>query len=123
MMKIFLLLIVFSFQAFAGSNAAMIIDKLISKDNYATEAWFARGLNPSPEVTVFLLNSATKEFLIKLKSLSTSQHSDNENLKSQVSQLVDQLPWEQLDTEEKEFMADVLAPAIESVGLNPWHIF
>ncbi len=28
-----------------------------------------------------------------------------------------------LNTEEKEFSADVLAPAIENVGLDPWKIF
>ena len=39
------------------------------------------------------------------------------------SKLVDNLPWYDLDTEEKEFLADVLAPAIESLGMNPWLIF
>ena len=101
----------------------MIIDELISKNNYSKEAWLARGLNPSPESTVLLLNSASKEFLVKLKGLSTNQTLNAAELKTQISQLVDQLPWGQLDTEEKEFMADVLAPAIQSVGLNPWHIF
>lgn len=40
-----------------------------------------------------------------------------------INQLVDELPWSDFDTEEKEFLADVLAPAIESMGFNPWTIF
>lgn len=36
-----------------------------------------------------------------------------------INGLVDDLPWFDLDTEEKEFLADVLAPAIKSAGFDP----
>ena len=96
-----------------------MIDKLLSQDNYANDAFLARGLNPSDAETIRELEAVTNIFLSTLKS--GLQVSDD--LKGFVSDLVDMLPWDDFDTEEKEFLADVLAPAIESVGLDPWKIF
>ena len=61
-------------------------------------------------------------FLTNLKRFTISEESTENKLK-QISNIVNGLPWNQLDTEEKEFMADVLAPAIQAVGFNPWTIF
>lgn len=100
----------------------MIIDTILKNDNYAASEWLKRGLNPSPDDVITLMSSATSDFLLKLKEISSevTEHEEREEL---VSELVDALPWYDLDTEEKEFLADVLAPAIESLGLDPWSIF
>ena len=100
-----------------------IIDELLNKDNYSQSSWVERGLNPSPESVTLILNVATKDFLQRLKSTSSKSSLTQTQKMTEVSGLVDALPWDELDTEEKEFMADVLAPAIESLGLNPWAIF
>jgi len=104
-----------------GNERMMVIDTLLEKDNYAATEWENRGLIPSPSTTVKLMSSATKLFLNDLKVIAIDPSNDDRAKK--VSELVDQLPWGELDTEEKEFLADVLAPAIQSVGLNPWAIF
>ena len=96
-----------------------VIDRISEQDNYSDSAFLARGLNPSDGDAILVLEMATKKFLAELKSgLETS-----DDIREFVSKQVDDLPWFNLDTEEKEFLADVLAPAIESIGLDPWKIF
>ena len=96
-----------------------VIDRILGQDNYSKAAFLGRGLNPSDDNAIQVLEAATKRFLIELKSgLEASG-----DLREYVSKQVAELPWFDLDTEEKEFLADVLAPAIESVGLDPWKIF
>lgn len=114
--------ILISVDLFAGEPMS-IIDELLNKDNYSQSSWVERGLNPSPESVTLILNVATKDFLQRLKSTSSKSSLTQTQKMTEVSGLVDALPWDELDTEEKEFMADVLAPAIESLGLNPWAIF
>lgn len=101
----------------------MIIDEILEQDNYAHDRWAARGLNPSPSDTIALMERSTKAFLTELKLIANDPDWDEEAKANAVAELVDDLPWDELDTEEKEFLADVLAPAIESVGLNPWELF
>ena len=101
----------------------MIIDELLVKDNYAAQSWEDRGLIPSPKNVVQLLNSATKIFLIDLRNIEQNSSLNNAEKLKLIQSLVDGLPWPDLDTEEKEFMADVLAPAIKSIGFDPWSIF
>ncbi len=96
-----------------------VIDRILGQDNYSKAAFLARGLNPSDDDTIQVLGAATNKFLIELKTGLESSG----DLREFVSKQVDALPWFDLDTEEKEFLADVLAPAIESVGLDPWKIF
>jgi hypothetical protein len=100
-----------------------VIDGLIVKDNYSNELWLDRGLNPSSKSLVMALESATSNFLKSLKVVASTPDLDQATKTKEVTLLVDSLPWDDLDTEEKEFMADTLAPAIESLGLNPWLIF
>lgn len=87
-----------------------------------SENWKARGLNPSDQQVINILREATNNFLDRLVEIDNSNESSETKLK-QISSLVDELPWDELDTEEKEFMADTLAPAIEAAGFNPWTIF
>lgn len=101
----------------------MVIDELLKKENYSIEKWSERGLNPSPITTIEFMEKETKIFLIELKKVSEETNLSLEEKNKKVTLLVDKLPWYDLDTEEKEFLADVLAPAIESLGLEPWSIF
>lgn len=119
--KSFTLLLIVA--AMNASGSTMAIDTIYNNDNYASTAWKQRGLIPSPLVTISLMEQSTKRFLIQLKSVSENPPKDPTQLNAQVMALVDTLPWDQLDTEEKEFLADVLAPAIESLGVNPWIFF
>ena len=96
-----------------------VIDKILSQDNYTDEAFLARGVNPSDAVATEILRKATEKFLVELKSGFDAA----ENQVEFVTKLVDELPWFDLDREEKDFLADVLAPAIESIGLDPWQIY
>ena len=100
----------------------MIIDDLLIKDHYSQKAWKERGLNPSPDSTITSMNIATKEFLIKLKPLSENKSPGNENLIAEVTKIVDDFPWDDFDREEKDFIADVIAPAIDSLGVSAWEI-
>ena len=104
-----------------GGN--MKIDELLQKDNYTTNLWKARGLIPSPENVIKELEATTKSFLKSLKTIDLDATIDKAAKLKVINQLVDELPWSDFDTEEKEFLADVLAPAIESMGFNPWTIF
>ncbi|WP_432460720.1 MULTISPECIES: hypothetical protein [unclassified Agarivorans] len=104
------------------SNFEQIITKAKATDNYSLEAWESRGLNISVPEVVKLLNETTICFLDKLKSVGILVE-DAEQRFSDVNDLVDDLPWDDLDTEEKEFLADVLVPCIESLGLDAWSMF
>jgi len=84
--------------------------------------WEARGLNPSDPSVILILSKATNDFLEKIEKIHNSNEPSETRLK-QISKIVDELPWDELDTEEKEFMADELAPAIKAAGFNPWTIF
>lgn len=100
-----------------------VIDELLLKDNYSKEVWLGRGLNPSDQNVILILETATLNFLNALKTVASQSELNKETKEKKVAILVDRLPWDELDTEEKEFLADTLAPAIESLGLNPWLIF
>lgn len=84
--------------------------------------WEARGLIPSGQPVIEILRKATNNFLDQLIEID-SANAPSETKLIQISNLVDELPWDELDTEEREFMADTLAPAIKAAGFNPWTIF
>lgn len=84
--------------------------------------WQTRGLMPSNKPVVLLLRKATNDFLDKLEEIYKRKESSEEKLEL-VSEIVDELPWDELDTEEKEFLADTLTPAIRAAGLDPNTIF
>ncbi len=99
------------------------VEKIKTSNIYENpENWLSRGLNPSDQSVVLILRNATIEFLDKLEVIYNNNKSSATKL-NQVSAIVDELPWDDLDTEEKEFMADELAPAIQAAGFNPWEIF
>ena len=100
-----------------------IITEIKTSNTYESPTnWEERGLNQSENSIVKLLRETTNEFLNELTLIHNS--SDSEKLKlERINKIVDNLPWSSLDTEEKEFLADVLAPAIHATGFNPWTIF
>jgi len=100
----------------------MKIDELIQKDNYALPYWEERGLIPSPAPVIKQLEITTINFLKSLKAIDENSELDKASKLDKIQRLVDQLPWDDFDTEEKEFLADVIAPAIKSIGYNPWSI-
>ncbi len=100
----------------------MKIEELIVNDNYALPLWEERGLMPSPAPVIKQLENVTVSFLKSLKAINENSELDKPSKLEKVQRLVDQLPWDDFDTEEKEFLADVIAPAIESMGYNPWSI-
>ena len=105
------------------NNFKNTIETIRTSDIYENpKNWEARGLNPSDQHVVEILRKATNIFLDKLDEIHNSNESSDTKLK-QISNLVDELPWDELDTEEKEFMADTLAPVIKAAGFNPWTIF
>lgn len=107
----------------SNNNFKEILNGIKTSDPYGKAAnWEKRGLNPSDESVILILNKATNDFLCHLGSIVKSDDS-SEKKRKQISDLVDQLPWDELDTEEKEFMADTLGPAIEAAGFDPWSIF
>ena len=115
----FILIIIISLY---GCSKDMIIDDLLKKELYSQKAWKERGLNPSPDSIITSMNIATKEFLIKLNKLSKNKNTDNEKLIAEVTEIVDDFPWDDFDREEKDFIADVIAPAIDSLGVKAWDI-
>lgn len=100
----------------------MKIEELIVNDNYTLPLWEERGLMPSPAPVIKQLENVTVSFLKSLKAIDENSELDKPSKLEKVQRLVDQLPWDDFDTEEKEFLADVIAPAIESMGYNPWSI-
>jgi len=117
----FVLIAYLSFNCFA-QGSGMKIDELIQKDNYALPYWEERGLIPSPAPVIKQLEITTINFLKSLKAIDENSELDKASKLDKIQRLVDQLPWDDFDTEEKEFLADVIAPAIKSIGYNPWSI-
>ncbi|KQS90151.1 hypothetical protein [Chryseobacterium sp. Leaf394] len=106
-----------------NKNFKKTIDSIKSSDTYENpENWEARGLMPSPKLIIFKLRQATNDFLRKLDSIQLSNDSYDAK-KSQIKDIVDELPWDELDTEEKEFLADTLTPAIKAAGFDPLAVF
>ncbi|MCW3169416.1 hypothetical protein OMO38_12885 [Chryseobacterium sp. 09-1422] len=104
-------------------NLAATISAIKTSDIYENpKNWQTRGLMPSNKPVVLLLRKATNDFLDKLEEIYKRKESSEEKLEL-VSEIVDELPWDELDTEEKEFLADTLTPAIKAAGLDPVTIF
>jgi hypothetical protein len=104
-------------------NLAATISAIKTSDIYENpKNWQTRGLMPSNKPVVLLLRRATNDFLDKLEEIYKRKESSEEKLEL-VSEIVDELPWDELDTEEKEFLADTLSPAIKAVGIDPDTIF
>jgi hypothetical protein len=100
-------------------NYKEIIQRIRDSRPYeGNEKWDQRGLMPSDQEIIQILNSATDDFLHKIEKIGDSQDSDEVKLRD-VNRVVDDLPWFELDTEEKEFLADVISPSIEAIGFNP----
>ncbi|MDT0581827.1 hypothetical protein [Brumicola blandensis] len=119
------LLVVFvslSFGVSAMDKTVKLIDDLILKKNFGIELWEPRGLNPSPPGVILSLEKTTNEFLKSLRHIHLKSDLTKDLKKSNIQTLVDNLPWLDFDTEEREFLADTIAPAIESMGFNPWSI-
>ncbi|MNJ84313.1 hypothetical protein D3C87_17630 [compost metagenome] len=105
------------------TNFNEIIDELINRDSFSkTSSWEERGLNKSDEDVIQILNDAKTNFLREIQSIKMNYQSERERF-VRLNEIVDDLPWDELDTEEKEFMADELAPAIEALGFDPVSIF
>lgn len=100
-----------------------IIEDLRKRDSFnKSSSWEKRGLNQSDAYVISILNNAKSVFLKEIQAIKDNYHSDKERLVN-LNRLVDNLPWDELDTEEREFMADELAPAIEALGFDPIIIF
>lgn len=99
------------------------IDSIRNSDIYENpKNWEARGLNPSDQTVILRLRKATNDFLDKLEKIHTSDETSRKK-RTLILGIIDELPWDQLDTEEREFMADTLAPAIKAAGFDPWSLF
>ncbi|WFO16207.1 hypothetical protein M601_021595 [Cellulophaga baltica 4] len=81
--------------------------------------WEERGLNQSDDTVVQILRTSTNDFLDKLSTI-VNANTPKESKLTAIQNIVDNLPWDDLDTEEKEFISEVIAPAIEAVGFDPW---
>jgi hypothetical protein len=104
-------------------NLATTISAIKTSDIYENpKNWQTRGLMPSNKTVVLILRKATNDFLDKLEEIYKRKESSEEKLEL-VSEIVDELPWDELDTEEKEFLADTLTPAIKAAGIDPNTIF
>lgn len=104
------------------NNFKNTVEKIRTTDIYENpKNWEARGLNPSEQSIIVILRITTNDFIEKLEKIYYSNELSETKLK-QVSNIVDEIPWGELDTEEKEFMADELAPAIMAAGFDPWAI-
>ncbi|WP_371196406.1 hypothetical protein [Glaciecola sp. SC05] len=123
-MKLTLLVVLvsLSFGISAMDKTAKLIDDLILKKNFAIELWEPRGLNPSRPEVILSLEKTTNDFLKSLRHIHLNSDFTKDLRKSNIQTLVDNLPWSDFDTEEREFLADTIAPAIESMGFDPWSI-
>lgn len=104
-------------------NLANTIATIKTSDIYENpKNWEARGLMPSNKPVILILRKATNDFLDKLEEIYMRNESSEAKLKL-ITEIVNELPWNKLDTEEKEFLADTLAPAIKAAGFDPRAIF
>ncbi|WP_405265705.1 hypothetical protein [Cellulophaga sp. Ld12] len=83
--------------------------------------WEERGLNQSDAEVVHILRTSTNDFLDKLSTI-VNANTPKESKLTAIRDIVDKLSWDDLDTEEKEFLSEVIAPAIEAAGFDPWSI-
>jgi hypothetical protein len=90
-----------------------IIEALRKRDSFnKASSWEKRGLNQSDGYVISILNNAKSVFLKEIREIKDNDHSDKERLVN-LNRLVDNLPWDELDTEEREFMNWLLP-------LKPW---
>ncbi|WP_405246163.1 hypothetical protein [Cellulophaga sp. Asnod2-G02] len=99
-----------------------IVENLKNSDVYENKQyWEERGLNQSDAEVVQILRNSTNDFLDKLSTI-VNANTPKESKLTAIQNIVDNLPWDDLDTEEKEFLSEVIAPAIEVAGFDPWSI-
>ncbi|QNR23916.1 hypothetical protein [Croceimicrobium hydrocarbonivorans] len=84
----------------ADQNFKEVLAEIKSSEIYEkSENWLARGLNPSDQKVIRILRRATDDFLEKLETIYFSNES-RPTKQRQISRIVDELPWDELDTEE-----------------------
>ena len=99
-----------------------LVENIKNSDIYENpKNWEERWLMPSSDEMIKFLRKTTNTFLDDIEKIHNSDLSKEEKGK-QIQDLVDALPWFDLDTEEREFLADTIAPAIEAAGFDPWSI-
>lgn len=107
----------------AAANFDQIIRDLKKKDSFnSKDAWEKRGLNQSGQDIITIMNVAKKTFLNGIQKIKEGNNSEEETLR-QLNVLLDTLPWDELDTEENEFLVEEISPAIEALGFDPVVIF
>lgn len=105
------------------TKLAQTMDSIKNSDIFENpKNWEARGLMPSGQSVILILRKATDDFLRKLENIYVTSESPDSKLKK-VREIVDELPWNELDTEEKEFLADTLSPALKAAGFDPSRVF
>ena len=116
---------ILGFSSVSGEDMSFkeFVDSGIEKNHYEPSAWEARGLIQSKPEVVNLLKLETHTFLIGLKKVGLNQELSMEQKSAKVMALTDAISWYDLDTEEREFIADTLVPYIQKLGLDPWVYF
>jgi len=76
------------------NNFKKIINEIVTSDTFENpKNWETRGLNPSNRKVITLLRKSTNNFLGELEKIYYSNESSEIKLK-QISNMVDELPWD-----------------------------
>lgn len=81
------------------------LEKLKSKEKFASEEWERRGLNPSERTLCIKLEESFNELLVNLIYASKAKKSDQE-FEDIFEGYITKVKFEELDTEEREFVLD-----------------
>jgi hypothetical protein len=102
------------------SNAPSTLDRLAQfqqRSLFSNAAWQARGLNPSASELSSALNIFFHEVARELARL-VAEKAPNRRLKATFKDALGQLPRTKYDTEEREFIVDLLAELATIVGVD-----
>ncbi len=92
------------------------LGELKNTEKFPLEEWDERGLNPSSETVRLDMNKDVNGFIDHILSIENS--TQRENVVSGIQVYVDQWDRNGFDTEEMEYIFDVMADIIRKVGLR-----
>lgn len=98
-----------------------IVNELISyksENKFPLASWELRGLNPSPNSTIKLMNEDVNQFIDFIIPKIKSSNLTSENLTEDVQEYIDDIDWFDFDTEEKEWVADEYFTVIKKTGIE-----
>ena len=101
-----------------NTDLSTTIQTLLSKKKFSKEEWEERFVNPSSQNVIDKMRAVTNEFLIELDQANVLSIADKDQRTETVVRLIDEIPWSDFDTAERDFIFEEISPVLMNLEID-----